>query len=54
MFVSYAVAVDDSWIAVHLEKNLADILLLRFLRDVVHFENFVAVLVNLKFFAEMT
>ena len=36
MFVSSAVAVDDSWIAVHLEKSPGDILL-RFLRDVVHF-----------------
>jgi hypothetical protein len=53
MFVFYAVVVDDSWIAVHLEKSLGDILL-RFLRDVVHFEILVADLVNLMFFAEMT
>jgi hypothetical protein len=53
-FVSSAVVADDSWIAAHPEKNLADILLLRVLRDVVHFEILVADFVNLMFFAEMT
>jgi hypothetical protein len=52
-FVSSAVVVDDSWIAAHPEKSLGDILL-RVLRDVVHFEILVADFVNLMFFAEMT
>jgi hypothetical protein len=53
-FVSSAVVAGDSWIAVHREKSLGDILLLRVLRDVARFEILVAVLVYLMFFAEMT